>query len=58
MKQILSGALFVVISIFFLIYGSGLEFGQISQPGTGFMPTIVSAALFLLGLIVIFRKLK
>ncbi|HHW02187.1 MAG TPA: tripartite tricarboxylate transporter TctB family protein [Thermoanaerobacterales bacterium] len=50
LEKAVSGAL-VIISIAYLYMAKGLSFGSASQPGVGFMPTIVGAMAVVLSII-------
>ena len=55
-KNIIAGSMFIIFSLIFLNNMSKLPFGTLSEIGPGFFPAVVAACLFVIGIIVMFRK--
>lgn len=53
--DLLTGILFLALAGFVLVYGSRYPLGTASRMGAGYYPTLVSAALLLLGLVLALR---
>ena len=51
----IGGAAFVAFGILIIALSGDLPFGQLSMPGSGFMPTILASLTILFGLALIFR---
>lgn len=56
-KDFLAGALFLVFAAAALFISSSYGFGQLSQPGSGFFPTLLSSLLLGLGAIQVVKSL-
>jgi hypothetical protein len=55
---LLSGLIFVIIGITFLISSLSYNFGNSSMPGPGYFPFILSCILILIGIIKIFKNIS
>jgi len=57
MKDILSGALFIFISLVFFYKSNSYPMGTYSNMGPGYFPMLISIILILIGLILIIKTL-
>lgn len=55
-KNLVSGLMFVLFSLIFLMDADTLSFGTLAEIGPGFFPTVISTCLLLVGLVIIFKK--
>jgi len=57
LKDLITGLLFVIIGVIFQFYSSIYEFGTTSNMGPGYYPSLISAILMLLGIILVVKNL-
>jgi len=57
-KNLLSGLIFIIIGITFLISSLSYNFGNSSMPGPGYFPFILSCILILIGIIKILKNIS
>jgi hypothetical protein len=50
-----AGTAFILIGVVVIALSGDLPFGQLSMPGSGFMPSIIAAILMLLGIVLVIR---
>ena len=55
-NNVVAGLMFIVFSIIFLTNTNGLTMGTASDIGPAFFPTAIAICLFVVGLIIIFKK--
>ena len=55
-KNVVAGLMFTVFSIIFLTNTNGLTIGTASDIGPAFFPTAIAICLFVVGIIITFKK--
>lgn len=56
-SEVVGGIFWIVIGLFFALCGAKLNFGTLSNPGSGFLPVIVALVLVFSGLITLTKGL-
>lgn len=57
-KNIITGILFLIIGITFLLYSLHYKIGNLEDIGTGFFPLVISVLLAFSGSVLIFKNVK
>ena len=55
-KNVVAGSLFIAFSMIFLTNTNGLTMGTASDIGPAFFPTVIAGCLFVVGIIITFKK--
>ena len=55
-NNVVAGLMFIVFSIIFLTNTNGLPMGTASDIGPAFFPTAIAICLFVVGIVIIFKK--
>ena len=55
-NNVVAGLMFIVFSIIFLTNTNGLTMGTASDIGPAFFPTAIAICLFVVGIVIIFKK--
>ena len=55
-NNVVAGLMFIAFSMIFFTNTNGLTMGTASDIGPAFFPTVIAGCLFVVGLIIIFKK--